>query len=62
MLLPLHMAHEAFIGVKGFVAKKRGKACPKEELQRITDELSKTTEDTSHDGRLSTRLPTKSTP
>ncbi len=62
MLLPLHMAHEAFIGVKGFVAKKRGKACPKEELQRITDELSKSTEDTSHDGRLSTRLPTKSTP
>jgi len=54
-LLPLHMAHEAFISVKGFVAKKRGKAeCPKEELRKITDELSKSTEDTSYDGRFST--------
>ncbi len=62
LLLPLHRAHEAFISVKGFVAKKRGKACPKEELQKITDELSKSTEDTSHDGRRSKRSPTKSAP
>lgn len=62
MLLPIHRAHEAFLSVKGFVAKKRGKACPKEELQKITDELSKATEDTSHDGRPSTRFSTKSAP
>jgi len=58
-LLPIHMAEEAFISVKGFIAKKRGKAaCPKEELQKITDELSKSTEDTSYSGRLSTGSPT----
>jgi len=58
-LLPIHMVEEAFISVKGFIAKKRGKAeCPKEELQKITDELSKSTEDTSFSGRLSTGSPT----
>lgn len=62
LLLPLHRAQEAFISAKGFVAKKRGKACPKEELQKITDELSKSTEDTSYDGRRSKKSPTKSAP
>ena len=58
-LLPLHLAEEAFISVKGLIAKKRGKAeCPKEELRKITDELSKSTEDTSYSGRLSTGSPT----
>ena len=58
VLLPIHMVEEAFIGVKGFIAKKRGKAeCPKQELQRVTSELSlsisKSTKDISHNGRLS---------
>ena len=54
MLLPIHIAEEAFISVKGFVAKRRGKAeaeCPKQELKRITSELTlsqnKSTKDTS---------------
>jgi hypothetical protein len=41
MLLPIHMAEEAFISAKGVIAKKRGKAeCPEQELQRVTSELS----------------------
>jgi len=58
VLLPIHMAEEAFISVKSFVAKKRGKAeCPKQELERVTSELSasisKSTNDTSHHDRRS---------
>jgi len=52
-LLPFHLAHEAFISVKDFVAKKRGKAeSPKQELERVTSELAKSTRDTSHDEKL----------
>lgn len=41
MLLPIHLAEEAFISVKSFVSKKRGKAeSPKQEMQRVTSELS----------------------
>ena len=40
MMLPLHKVEEAFINVKGFVAKKRGKADTQEELKRVTSELS----------------------
>lgn len=41
MLLPIHKAEEAFMSAKGFIANKRGKAdCPKQELQRVTSELT----------------------
>jgi hypothetical protein len=48
-LLPFHLAHEAFISVKDFVAKKRGEAeSPKQELERVTSELAKSTKDAFH--------------
>lgn len=57
MLLPIHLAEEAYISVKTFISKKRGKAeSPRQEMQRVTSELSlsisNSTKDLSHSNGL----------
>lgn len=57
IFLPIHLAEEAYISVKSFISKKRGKAeSPRQELQRVTSELSlsisNSTKELSHSNGL----------
>lgn len=63
MLLPIHLAEEAYISVKTFISKKRGKAeSPRQELQRVRSELSlsisNSTKELSHSDGLAVGLAT----
>ena len=66
MLLPIHLAEEAYISVKSFISKKRGKSeSPRQELQRVTSELSlsisNSTKELSHSEGLALGGANKST-
>lgn len=66
MLLPIHLAEEAYISVKSFISKKRGKSeSPRQEMQRVTSELSlsisNSTKELSHSEGLALGGANKST-